>query len=126
MRRITALAIMGGLASAALAPGAARAEGDAEAGKTVFAKCGICHSAKQGENKVGPSLWGVVGRPSHSIEGFNYSDPMKAYTVTWDEPTLDHYLTDPRAVVPGTRMIFPGLKKDEDRANVIAYLATLK
>ncbi len=101
-------------------------EGDAAAGKIVFNKCGICHSVKEGENKIGPSLYGVVGRPSHSIASFNYSDAMKAYDVTWDQPTLDHYLVDPRGVVPGTRMIFVGLKKDEDRANVIAYLETLK
>ena len=104
----------------------ARAEGDPALGKAVFTKCAACHSVNEGENKIGPSLHGVVGRPSHSIESFNYSEPMKAYSVTWDVPTLDHYLTDPRATVPGTRMIFAGLKKDEDRANVIAYLETLK
>ncbi len=102
------------------------AEGDAAAGKIVFAKCGICHSVKEGENKIGPSLHGVVGRASHSVAGFNYSEPMKAYSVTWDEATLDHYLIDPRATVPGTRMIFVGLKKEDERANLIAYLATLK
>ena len=122
MRGLAALAIMGVLATA----GGARAEGDADAGKTVFSKCALCHSVKEGENKVGPSLYGVVGRPSHSISSFNYSEAMKAYDVTWDEPTLDHYLVDPRGVVPGTRMVFVGLKKDEDRANVIAYLKTLK
>lgn len=104
----------------------ARAEGDPALGKTVFTKCAACHSVKEGENKIGPSLHGIVGRPSHSIESFNYSEPMKAYSVTWDVSTLDHYLIDPRATVTGTRMIFAGLKKDEDRANVIAYLETLK
>ncbi len=101
-------------------------EGDAAAGKVAFAKCAPCHSVKDGENKIGPSLYDVVGRPSHSIGNFNYSEPFKAYDVTWDAPTLDHYLADPRAVVPGTKMIFIGLKKDEERANVIAYLGTLK
>lgn len=109
------------------AAGPARADdGDPVAGKVAFAKCAPCHSVKEGENKIGPSLYGVVGRPSHSIETFNYSAPMKAYDVTWDVPTLDHYLVDPRAVVPGTKMIFIGLKKDDERANVIAYLETLK
>ena len=85
-----------------------------------------CHSPKQGENKVGPSLYGVVGRPSHSIVSYNYSAAMSAYNVTWDPPTLDHYLVNPRGVVSGTKMIFAGLKTEQDRANVIAYLSTLK
>ncbi len=114
------------LAAVTLTVGTARADGDPALGKTAFNKCAACHSIKEGENKIGPSLHGVVGRPSHSIEGFAYSDAMKAYNVTWDAPTLDHYLTDPRGVVPGTKMIFVGLKKDDERANVIAYLETLK
>lgn len=107
-------------------PVLAQAEGDPAAGKTVFNKCAACHSIKPGENKIGPSLHGIVGRPSHSIEGFNYSEPMKKYDVTWDQPTLDAYLVDPRAKVPGTRMIFAGLKSEAERANLIAYLETLK
>jgi len=113
-------------AAALMAAGAAQAEGDAAAGKVAFNKCGICHSVKPDENKIGPTLHGIVGRPSHSIASFNYSDPMKNYNVTWDQATLDHYLIDPGATVPGTRMIFPGLKKDDERANVIAYLKTLQ
>ena len=107
-------------------PVAAWADGDAAAGKTVFNKCAICHSAKEGENKIGPSLYGVVGRKSHSEPGYTYSEAMKKYDVTWDEQTLNHYLIDPRKVVPGTKMIFLGLKNDTERSNVIAYLATLK
>ena len=114
------------MAAVAFASGTARADGDPALGKATFGKCAACHSVKEGENKIGPSLHGVVGRPSHSIEGFNYSEPMKNYNVTWDPATLDHYLADPRGVVPGTRMIFVGLKKDDERANVIAYLETLK
>lgn len=122
MRTIIALAI-----TALFAAGPAHAEGgDPVAGKVAFGKCAACHSVKEGENKIGPSLYGVVDRPSHSIVNFNYSEPMKAYDVTWDVATLDHYLVDPRGVVVGTKMIFIGLKKDEDRANVIAYLETLK
>ena len=109
-----------------LTAGAARADGDPALGKTAFNKCAACHSIKEGENKIGPSLHGVVGRPAHSMEGFNYSEAMKAYNVTWDQSTLDHYLADPRGVVNGTKMIFVGLKKDDERANVIAYLETLK
>ncbi len=118
--------VLAAVAAVGLTAGAARADGDPALGKTSFNKCAACHSIKEGENKIGPSLHGVVGRSSHSIEGFNYSEPMKAYNVTWDAPTLDHYLTDPRGVVPGTKMIFVGLKKDDERANVIAYLETLK
>ncbi len=114
------------IAAVVLLPFAAHAEGDAAAGKTVFSQCAICHSAKQGENKIGPSLYGVVGRPSHSEPGFTYSDAMKGYDVTWTEAELDKYLVDPRKVVVGTKMIFPGIKDDAKRANLIAYLATLK
>jgi cytochrome c len=105
---------------------AAYAGGDAAAGKTVFAKCAICHSTQPGKTAIGPSLFGVVGRHSASIEGYSYSDAMKKADKTWDEATLDVYLTDPKATVPGTKMVFAGLPKPEDRANVIAYLATLK
>ncbi len=105
---------------------AARADGDAEAGKKAFSKCAVCHTAVAGKNGLGPSLFGVVGRPSASVAGFNYSDAMKAANKTWDVATLDAYLTDPKAAVPGNKMAFAGLPKPEDRANVIAYLATLK
>jgi cytochrome c len=104
----------------------AYAGGDADAGKMVFAKCAICHSAQPGKTVLGPSLFGVVGRHSASVEGSSYSDAMKKADKTWDEATLDAYLTDPKAAVPGTKMTFAGLSKPEDRANIIAYLATLK
>jgi cytochrome c len=104
----------------------ARADGDPAAGKEVFKKCAICHSPDKGVNKIGPSLWGVVGRPSGSIENFNYSNAMKNANKVWDPATLDVYLTDPRAYIPGIKMIFVGLKDPTDRANVIAYLETLK
>ncbi len=105
---------------------AAYADGDAVAGKSVFNKCAICHSRAPGKNSLGPTLFGVVGRHSASVEGYSYSDAMKAANKTWDAATLDAYLTDPKAVVPGTKMTFAGMPKPEDRANVIAYLATLK
>ena len=115
------------LTAAVLAwPTLAQAEGDAALGKTAYGKCAACHSIKAGENKVGPSLHGVVGRASHSVEGYNYSEPMKAYSVTWDQATLDTYLINPRATVPGTRMVFPGIKSETERTNLIAYLETLK
>jgi cytochrome c2 len=105
----------------------AAAAGDPAAGKQVFeTQCSICHSPQQGRNMVGPSLFGVVGRKSATEAGYNYSPPFKALGVTWDEATLDKYLTGPRAMVPGTKMTYAGLKDDTKRANLIAYLATLK
>lgn len=96
--------------------------GDPAKGKTVFAKCMACHSLDAGVNKVGPSLHGIIGRHSASIEGFSYSDAMKNANLTWDDATLDKYLTNPKAMIPGIKMAFPGLPKPADRANVIAYL----
>lgn len=102
--------------------GAALAQGDAAAGQKVFSKCKTCHSLEAGVNKVGPSLAGVVGRPAGSVNGFKYSDAMKNSGLTWDAETLDKYLADPKGFVPKNKMAFVGLKKEEDRANVIAYL----
>jgi cytochrome c len=99
---------------------------DVEAGKATFKKCALCHTTEAGKNKVGPSLFGVVGRKSASLENYNYSEGMKKFDHTWDPQTLDTYLADPRATVPGTKMIFPGLKEKNERDDVIAYLETLK
>jgi cytochrome c len=102
------------------------AAADVEAGKKTFKLCALCHTAEPGKNKVGPSLFGVVGRKAGSLESYNYSDAMKNFGKTWTPETLDIYLTDPHAVVPGTKMIFPGIKGQTERANLIAYLETLK
>jgi cytochrome c len=105
----------------------ARAAGDAAAGKVLFTqKCGICHSVEQGKNKIGPSLYGVVGRKAGSLDGYNYSEAMKNANRTWDDATLDTYLANPREVLPGVKMIFKGLPDESDRQNVIAYLDTAK
>ncbi len=101
---------------------AAMAEGDSAKGEKIFKKCAACHSVEAGKNKVGPSLHGVVGRPAGSVEGFKYSDGMKESGIVWDEATLDSFLTKPKDVVPKTRMAFPGLKDEQDRQDVIAYL----
>src|SRR5215471_7317872 len=100
--------------------------GDVEAGKTAVKKCALCHATESGKNKVGPSLYGVVGRKSGTLDGFNYSEGMMKFDHAWDEQTLDTYLADPRATVPGTKMIFPGIKDEKERQDVIAYLETLK
>jgi cytochrome c len=123
MRKMIGFAVT---AAAVLAAGAASAAGDPDAGKVVAKKCMACHSIEAGVNKVGPSLFGVVGRHSGSIDGFDYSPAMKSFDKVWDEALLNTWLTDPRATVPGTKMIFPGLKEEKDRQDVIAFLATLK
>jgi cytochrome c len=99
---------------------------DVEAGKDDFKKCALCHTTESGKNKIGPSLFGVIGRKAASLENYNYSEAMKKFEHTWDAHTLDTYLADPRATVPGTKMIFPGLKDEKERQDVIAYLETLK
>jgi cytochrome c len=99
---------------------------DVEAGKTVFKKCMACHSDQAGVNKIGPSLFGVVGRPSASIAGFKYSDALTNLKTTWTPEMLDKWVTKPQDVAKGTKMVFPGLPNQADRDNVIAYLTTLK
>lgn len=106
---------------------AAAADGDATAGKTVFARtCQNCHAAEIGVNKVGPSLWNVVGRAPASVPDFAYSDAMKANKDIWTATALDAYLADPRGDIHGVKMFFKGLPEPKDRADVIAYLQTLK
>ena len=104
----------------------AAAAADIEAGKMTFKKCALCHTAEKGKNKIGPSLFGIVGRKSASLDNYTYSEAMKNFHHTWDAETLDKYLADPRGVVPGTKMIFPGIKDKTERENLIAYLETLK
>lgn len=121
-------AILAALPFALLAvlPVRAQTTGDAAAGEKVFNQCKACHTAQAGQNRVGPSLHGVVGRKAGGVEGFAYSPAMKASGLTWTAETLDKYLADPKGAVPGNKMAFPGLKKPEDRANVIAWLAQQK
>lgn len=108
-------------------PAIARADGDAAAGKAVFQKnCTLCHSPDKGVNKLGPSLWNVAGQPAAEVPNYTFSEAIKNAHITWDDATLDKWLTNPRAMVPGTKMIFPGLPNAQDRQNVIAYLKTLK
>lgn len=98
---------------------------DAAAGEKVFNRCKACHSATDETNKVGPTLKGVVGRAAASVSTYQYSPAMIAEGksgLVWSEAELTTYLKDPKALVKGTKMTFPGLKKDEDIANVIAYL----
>jgi len=96
---------------------------DAALGEKVFFKCKACHQIGEGaKNAVGPVLNGIVARKAGTYPDYSYSDANKNSGLTWDEATLKEYLKNPRAKVPGTKMIFPGLPKDEDIDNVIAYL----
>jgi cytochrome c len=110
--------------------GAARAEGDAAKGKAIFDRtCANCHAAQIGVNKIGPSLWDIVGRPIASVPNYNYSPKLVSMRGEWKEwsvEKLDLYLTDPRQVLHGIKMFFKGLPNVEDRADIIAYLETFK
>ena len=110
-----------GQASPNAAPAAVN--GDVVAGKLVFRKCQACHSLDVGKNGLGPSLAGIVGNKSGSAPSFNYSPAMKGSNLTWDVATLNTYLSDPQKLVPGNKMPFPGLKTENERNAVIAYLA---
>ena len=111
-------------AACAALSGPALAEGDAAAGEKVFRKCKACHATEEGVNKVGPTLYNIIGATPGKVEGYRYSKGMEAFGAdhVWDEETLNAYLEKPRDVVEGTKMAFAGLAKPEDRADVIAYL----
>ena len=115
-------------AAALIALAAPAFAGDAGKGESEFKKCKACHMVGEGaKNRVGPELNGIVGRVMGSVEGFKYSDPMMAKNAegaTWSEDDLDAFLAKPKDYLPGTKMSFPGLKKEDDRENVIAYLET--
>ncbi len=89
-------------------------------------QCKACHKFETGKNAVGPSLFGVVGRKAGTAPAFNYSPAMAAAGFDWTEEKLSAYIADPKAVVPGNKMTFPGLKKPEDVKAVVDYLVTLK
>jgi cytochrome c len=112
----------GGAAPVA-ATGSPSGPGDAEKGKVQFLQCRACHTLEaDGSNKVGPNLWGVVGRKAGLVPGFNYSDAMKNSAVIWTDATLDQWLARPAEFMPGNTMIFVGIRRPEDRADIIAYL----
>jgi cytochrome c len=101
------------------------ATADLEAGETAFKKCATCHTIeKGGANKVGPNLWGSVGAPHAHAEGFNYSEALKSKPGSWDYESLNAWLHSPKTYAPGTKMTFAGIKKVEERANLIAWLRT--
>lgn len=102
---------------------------DVEKGGKAFKKCVACHDAVNSVNKTGPHLVGLIGRPVANVEGYKYSDAMRALVTTvpvWSEAALDAYLTNPKAVVTKTKMPFGGIKKPDERLDLIAYLKSLK
>lgn len=119
---LPALAVMG----LALAP-AAQAQ-NAEAGRTVYNQCRACHTIEAGgRNGVGPNLHAVVGRRAGAVEGFRYSAPMRTAAeggLTWTPANLDRYLANPKDLIPGGSMAFAGLRNEQQRQDLIAWLAT--
>lgn len=114
------------LLSVMMLSGPAYAAGDAVKGAKVFKKCAACHSPEEGKNKLGPSLFGVVGRHAAAMEGFKYSKAMKTSGLVWDDENLAHFLKAPKKFLKGTKMSFGGIRKDGDVTNLLAYLDTLK
>jgi cytochrome c len=116
-----ALALLGAMSGAALA------EGDAAKGEKVFAKCKACHVADTETNKVGPHLKGVIGRNVASVPEYKYSESMLEFAKAnpkWEDALFLKYIENPKASVPKTKMVFPGLKKEDERADLLAYLKT--
>ena len=115
----------GGETDAAEAAGAeAGMTGDPQAGRRVFVRCQTCHALDEGVHKNGPSLYGIFGREAGSVEGYErrYSDANANSGITWSHETMFEYLENPREYIPGTHMAFPGLPREQDRVNVIAYI----
>lgn len=108
-----------------LIAGSVAAAGDPEAGARAFRACAACHSLQPGEHRTGPSLAGVLGRDAGTVDGFTrYSPALAAADLVWTAETLDAWLADPQAVVPGNRMTFPGIADAQARADLIAWLGT--
>ena len=127
MMRYSAFAAATLLACGAVSNFAYAQDGDAVAGKAVFQRCAICHKAdKDAGNGLGPNLFGVVGRKSASLPGFEYSGPLKASGITWTTENLSKWVAGPAKMVPGTKMAFPGITSKGDIRNVVAYLDSLK
>jgi len=101
------------------------AAADAAKGESVFSKCKACHSTEAGANGVGPSLHGVVGRKVDSAPGYSYSGALEKVVDTWTPENIFHFIENPKGFAPGTKMGFAGLKKPEDRVNLIAYLQSV-
>lgn len=108
------------------APAAATTTTAANAAPSAFAICKSCHSVEKGKSMIGPSLFGIVGTKAGDVPGYSFSAAMKASGLTWDDATLDKFLASPMKTVPGTRMTYAGQPDAAKRAEIIAYLKTLK
>lgn len=122
VRMLASLALV---ASVALAS-PARAAGDPESGKQVYNKCKACHLIGGGKNTIGPNLSGIYGRKAGTVDGFKYSPAMEKSGVVWNDDALRKYLTDPKSLVPNGKMVFAGLRSDQELDDVIAYLKEAK
>ncbi len=111
-----------GSAAAGAAPDFASMTTDAAAGEKVFMQCRSCHVLEEGVHRIGPSLHNIVGHASGSVAGYAYSDANRNSGVIWTTDALFTFLANPRGVMPGTKMAFPGIKDAQDRANLVAYL----
>lgn len=125
MRLAATVAILT-ILNAGLAAGSALAAGDPKEGEKVYAKCRACHSMDAGKNGVGPSLHGVFGRKSGTLEKFAFSKAMTEKAVVWDDKTIAAYMADPKGYIPGNKMIFPGLKKASEVENLLAFMKSAK
>lgn len=123
MIRVFASALAAAVLVAAASP--VSAAGDPARGEKVFRKCKACHEVGKDQNKVGPHLVKIINRPAAHVEGFNYSSALKKAAeegLVWTEENLDKWLENPKKFIPGNRMAFAGLKKEQDRQDVIAYM----
>jgi cytochrome c len=119
---IDKLRVAAALSITLLLTGAARADGDAARGEKKFGDCAACHKLEAGANNVGPSLHGIFGRKAGEIADFRYSPAMKRSAIVWIPETLDKFISEPQAMVPGNRMPYAGMASAGDRADLIAYL----
>ena len=119
---IDAVRVTAALLMTLLPAGVARADGDAARGEAKFQDCAACHKLEAGANNVGPSLHGIFTRKAGELADFRYSPAIKRSGITWTPETLDKFITDPQAMVPGNRMPYAGMASASDRADLIAYL----
>ena len=103
------------------------AEAEAQDGQSLYRRqCSVCHATEAGQNKIGPTMHGIAGTKSAAVPGFEFSDAMKAANLTWTDDNLAKYIADPKGTVPGTKMVYNGMKNPDDVKAVVDYLKTLK
>lgn len=125
MKALVPAIVIAALAAGTAAYAGPAGAGDANRGRTVFARCAACHDASTGANKSGPSLKGIVGRRAASAAGYNFSTGLKTKGGTWTRASLDAYIAGPARYAPGTRMVV-SVTDPQQRADLVAYLATLR